>query len=90
MNEDNCMSSETEVVNSAREPRRSPIIQQPTVADNRARIVRIIPLNHGYMVEIGCQSFAIETSSKLLANLHEYLNSPQEVEKLWMEGKFEL
>ena len=63
----------------------------PTCQENkRARIVKIIPLDHGYMVDVGCQSFAIETTSKLMTTLHEYLNDPRVVEKFWLEGKFNL
>ncbi len=46
--------------------------------------VRIRPLNHGYVVEVGCQSFAIESADKLTALINQYLKDPVEVEKAWL------
>ena len=55
-----------------------------------ARNINIIPLNHGYMVEVGCQRFAIESVDKMLKYVGEYLRDPQAVEKDWFSGELKL
>ena len=59
---------------------------QPLAAASQAREINIRPLNHGYVVNIGCQTFAIESIEKLISNLEKYLNSPIETEKKWFSG----
>lgn len=54
---------------------------------NGIRIITITQLNHGYIVGVGCQSFAVESSSTLIAKLAEYLNNPNATEQKWNEGK---
>lgn len=51
------------------------------------RNITIQALNHGYVVAVGCHSFAIEKASDLIAKLAEYINNPAETEKKWNEGK---
>ncbi len=62
----------------------------PMAAPDRMviRDVKIKQLNFGYTVQVGCNSFAIETKEKLLTALGDYLNDPQGVEKKWFEGSF--
>lgn len=43
--------------------------------------VKISQLDYGYVVSVGCKSFAIETPEKLLAYLTEYITKPGETEK---------
>lgn len=74
MNESNCETLGTP-------PRGTPI------DSNKIRDILIRQLDYGYTVLIGCQSFAIETKEKLLLNITDYLNSPQEIEKLWLSEK---
>lgn len=59
---------------------------QPLVAASQAREINIRPLNHGYVVNIGCQTFAIESIEKLIINLETYLKNPNETEKEWFSG----
>ena len=59
---------------------------QPLTSASQAREINIRPLNHGYVVNIGCQTFAIESVEKLVSNLEKYLNSPIEIEKEWFSG----
>ena len=59
---------------------------QPLAAASQAREINIRPLNYGYIVNIGCQTFAIESVEKLISNLEKYLNSPIETEKKWFSG----
>ena len=59
---------------------------QPLATALQAREINIRPLHHGYVVNIGCQTFAIESVEKLILNLEKYLNSPIETEKEWFSG----
>ena len=63
--------------------RNAPI---PEGQSAQAREINIRPLNYGYVVNIGCQMFAIESVEKLISNLEKYLNSPNESEKEWFSG----
>ncbi len=47
------------------------------------REVHIKPLNSGYLVNVGCQTVAVETTETLLKALGEYLNNPSEFERNW-------
>lgn len=51
------------------------------------KTVRIEPLNYGFMVNVGCQSFAIESTEKLLKLLAAYYTDPRTVEKQWMDTR---
>ena len=57
------------------------------VNPNKIREVKIEQLNHGYLVRVGCQRFAIETSEKLLSLLSDYMKFPADTEKAWFDGK---
>lgn len=41
---------------------------------------------YGYIVNVGCKVFAIETSEKLIELLSRYLQNPKEVQKQFEEG----
>ena len=43
--------------------------------------VQIQELDHGYMVKVGCKSFAIESKETLLNMITKYINNPIEVQK---------
>lgn len=49
--------------------------------------ITIKQLNYGYIIEVGCQTFAIESASLLIAKLSEYISNPGETEKKWNDGK---
>lgn len=55
-----------------------------------AREVNIQPLNHGYLVRVGCQTFAFESLEKMMSQLNGYLKKPEHVERLWRSGELEL
>ena len=59
---------------------------QPLTTSSQAREINIRPLHHGYVVNIGCQTFAIESIEKLIINLETYLKNPNETEKEWLSG----
>ena len=60
---------------------------QPTNS-GRAYSIHIEPLNFGYMVRVGCQSFAIESTDKLVTALAAYLAEPEKVQNMWFAGQF--
>lgn len=54
---------------------------------NTVREVNIKPLNSGYLVKVGCQSVAVETTETLLKALGQYLNNPDSFETAWYKNK---
>ena len=58
-----------------------------TEPKNNIYVINIKQLSYGYIVNIGCQSFAIENSETLIKGLSNYLKSPSECEKVWMKDK---
>lgn len=55
--------------------------------ENTIRTFMVRQLNFGYVVEVGCHSFAIETKEKLVKLVSDYINTPDETEKKWFETK---
>ena len=64
--------------NSARTP-------EP-LASNRMRDVNIRQLHRGYIVDVGCHSFAFSTKEEMTKYLVSYIDNPQETEKSFNEG----
>ena len=89
---DQCSNQEQQGAMCAGEPQVNRPVErlrnepQPLASAQQAREINIRPLNHGYVVNIGCQTFAIESVEKLVSNLEKYLNSPIETEKEWFSG----
>lgn len=52
----------------------------------KAREIRIQPMDHGYVINVGCQSFVFETAEKMIKNLDAYLADPEGVEKAWLSN----
>lgn len=44
-------------------------------------------LNYGYIVNVGCHSFAIETKERLANVLADYILDPDKMERIWWENK---
>ncbi len=61
--------------------------RRPYTLNDRVRSISINPQNYGYCVQVGCQSFAIETKEKLIENLKAFLDDPSGVEEQWMKNK---
>jgi hypothetical protein len=59
----------------------------PPKPQNNIRDIQITQLDHGYVVVVGCQRFAIENSSTLLAKLAEYVLQPAATEQNWSKGR---
>lgn len=54
---------------------------------NKIRDVSIKELDRGFVVSIGCHTFAITKVDELTNLISKYLNNPHEVEKEWFDGK---
>jgi hypothetical protein len=50
------------------------------------REVVIKPLNSGFLVNVGCQSAAVETNEQLIKTLTDYFENPYEFEKKWFKN----
>lgn len=50
---------------------------------NKIDTVEITEYDYGYSVRINCKRFAIETSTKLIAMLTEYISNPQSLRDRW-------
>ena len=71
------------------EPMPRPYHGEEAIAprENVIRPICIRQLSHGYLVEIGCQTFAIESASALIAKFSEYILNPLATEAKHKEGK---
>lgn len=68
---------------------REPQCNRPIEALNPKNSIRgigIEQLNYGYLVKVGCNTFAIETAEKLIGKLAAYIKNPAETEKKWFDG----
>lgn len=66
-------------------PTQEPVVR--ACSEFNGRRITIQPLHHGYHVEVGCQSFAIEDARRLTYLIGEYLKDPNGLEKIWFEHK---
>lgn len=57
--------------------------------DNKIRNFSVRELNFGYVIDVGCHSFAIETPEKLTQLIGEYLTNPKATEKKWFKNQLE-
>jgi hypothetical protein len=55
--------------------------------ENKIRPIQIDQLNRGYVVRVGCHSFAIADAPELIAYLTTYISDPNKTEKNWFAGK---
>lgn len=54
---------------------------------NKIKDINIKELDHGYIVHVGCQTFAFENTKKLISALNSYLKEPAKVEENWLNNK---
>jgi hypothetical protein len=54
--------------------------------ENKIRQINIEELNRGFIVRVGCHTFAISTRAELTTKLTEYINEPIKTEKKWYKG----
>ena len=52
----------------------------------KIREINIRQVNYGYVVNVGCHTFAIESVARLSEMLNKYLLQPNATEKLWYDG----
>jgi len=52
-------------------------------SNSELRGISINPLSSGYMVKVGCQSVAVESTEKLIDMLNKYLTDPDDFERKW-------
>lgn len=75
-------------VNEAREfsgPADEEMLVEGTgiASNSEIRGISINPLSSGYMVKVGCQSVAVESTETLVKMLDKYLNDPADFERKW-------
>lgn len=76
-----------EGINQACEQRAERVSTQVAESrPNQIRQINIEQLNHGYIVRVGCHSFAIETKAQLIAQLSAYIQEPALTEEKWFKG----
>lgn len=62
--------------------------ETPTSDDSeRIREISIRELNRGFIVKVGCHSFALSTSDELIRLISDYIKSPSETEHKWFNGE---
>lgn len=67
-----------------------PTVNEEVAVSSTAKRIEISPLNYGYAVNVGCQSFAIENLDTLLNMISKYLKDPKTVEKQWFNKQLEI
>ena len=55
--------------------------------NNDAYPINVRTLSRGYIVEVGCKSFAITSKIELLELFNKYINNPQETINLYHSNK---
>lgn len=65
------------------EDTNQPMDMETPVSASNVRGISINPLNSGYMVKVGCQSVAVESTEKLIDMLNKYLSNPSDFETKW-------
>lgn len=54
---------------------------------NKIRQINIEEVNRGFIVRVGCHTFAISTRAELTTKLTEYISEPDATEKKWYANK---
>lgn len=53
----------------------------------KPRRIKIEPLNHGYVVWVGCHKFAFESLDYMLQLINDYYKDPGAIEAKWHNGE---
>lgn len=67
---------------------RYPSTPENAISTVSLREINIRPLNHGFIVTVGCQTLAIETAETLVEKLTAYLKDPYATEIAQLSGTF--
>ncbi len=61
---------------------------EPPIESDRDRKhqITIEPLDYGYLVSVGCQKLAVESSERLIKKLGEYLANPGAIQSTWFSS----
>jgi len=54
---------------------------------NKIRQINIEEVNRGFIVRVGCHTFAISTRAELTTKLTEYINEPEKTEQKWFKNE---
>jgi len=66
----------------------TPTTEQGYESDiDKIRQIRIEEVDLGFIVGVGCQTFAITEKEDLIKYLTNYINKPKECENLWFKTK---
>jgi hypothetical protein len=57
-----------------------------SLQSNKIRPITIEEVNRGFVVRVGCHTFAISTKAELTTKLIEYINEPDKTEQKWYSG----
>ena len=61
-------------------------VPNPDRGGNKIRQINIEEVNRGFIVRVGCHTFAISIKAELITKLTEYINEPDKTEKKWYNG----
>lgn len=86
-NEEAKMQESKRYENDCVKSERSMPMPPPGDRTNRLRQIMIEELTRGYMVRVGCATFAISTKAEMLEKLTEYINDPELTEQKWYTGE---
>lgn len=70
----------------ASEPFPTQDVLQAPRPSNTIRPINIEEVNRGYIVRIGCHTFAFSTKAELTTHLVGYINEPEKTEEKWFKG----
>lgn len=59
----------------------------PIEGEYRLYQIKIKPLHYGYIVEVGCHSFAFEKIEDATKHITDYYNDPKGVREKWDNGE---
>ena len=62
------------------------VVPNPDRGGNKIRQINIEEVNRGFIVRVGCHTFAISIKAELITKLTEYINEPDKTEKKWYNG----
>lgn len=70
-------------------PQETVAVEQPIAPTqpNKVRSITIREVHRGYIVEVGCHTFAFETKESMLSKITAYVNEPEATETKWFKGE---
>lgn len=61
--------------------------QETSPGEGKIRDIRIQELDLGFIVHVGCQSFALTEKDDLIKHLTNYIYDPRNCEDFWFKNK---